>query len=100
VLFIRAGNSARGIKTEVSMYRLGWECFKANREGNHLRYKINQMTLEVVSDQSYDSGGLRCKSWTESVGTDAPQRGFFIKKIDRMSQQTELPASWASNRNA
>ena len=41
------------------------------------------MTLEVLSDQGYDLGGLRSKSWSEFAEPDAPQMDFIMTVCDQ-----------------
>ena len=82
VLFICTGNSARSIKAEVIMNHLGRERFKAYSAGSHPRGEVHPMTLEVLSEQCYDLGGLRSKSWTEFAEPDAPQMDFIMTVCD------------------
>jgi arsenate reductase len=83
VLFICTGNSARSIKAEVIMNHLGRERFKAYSAGSHPRGEVHPMTLEVLSEQCYDLGGLRSKSWTEFAEPDAPQMDFIMTVCDQ-----------------
>ncbi|CAG2146078.1 arsenate reductase ArsC [Ralstonia mannitolilytica] len=83
VLFICTGNSARSIMAEVIMNHLGRERFKAYSAGSHPRGEVHPMTLEVLSDQGYDLGGLRSKSWSEFAEPDAPQMDFIITVCDQ-----------------
>ena len=83
VLFICTGNSARSIKAEVIMNHLGRERFKAYSAGSHPRGEVHPMTLEVLSEQCYDLGGLRIKSWTEFAEPDAPQMDFIMTVCDQ-----------------
>lgn len=83
VLFICTGNSARSIMAEVIMNHLGRERFKAYSAGSHPRGEVHPMTLEVLSDQGYDLGGLRSKSWTEFAEPDAPQMDFIMTVCDQ-----------------
>ncbi|UUC96656.1 arsenate reductase ArsC [Comamonas sp. C11] len=83
VLFICTGNSARSIMAEVIMNHLGRERFKAYSAGSHPRGEVHPMTLEVLSKQCYDLGGLRSKSWTEFAEPDAPQMDFIMTVCDQ-----------------
>lgn len=83
VLFICTGNSARSIMAEVIMNHLGRERFKAYSAGSHPRGEVHPMTLEVLSGQRYDLGGLRSKSWTEFAEPDAPQMDFIMTVCDQ-----------------
>lgn len=83
VLFICTGNSARSIMAEAIMNNLGKEQFKAWSAGSDARGEIHPITLEVLSDQDYDVGNLRSKSWSEFVGSDAPKMDFIITVCDQ-----------------
>ena len=83
VLFICTGNSARSIMAEVIMSHLGRERFKTYSAGSHPRGEVHPMTLEVLSDQCYDLGGLRSKSWSEFAEPNAPQMDFIITVCDQ-----------------
>lgn len=82
VLFICTGNSARSIMAEVVMNHLGRGRFKAYSAGSHPRGEVHPMTLEVLTGQSYEVGGLRSKSWTEFVAPDAPPMDFIFTVCD------------------
>ena len=83
VLFICTGNSARSILAEVSTNHIGHGRFKAYSAGSHPRGEIHPLTLEVLSGQGYDIGGLRSKSWLEFTGADAPQMDFIFTVCDQ-----------------
>jgi arsenate reductase len=83
VLFICTGNSARSIMAEVILNHLGRDRFKAFSAGSQPRGEVHPMTLEALSDQCYDLGGLRSKSWTEFAEPNAPQMDFIFTVCDQ-----------------
>ncbi len=83
VLFICTGNSARSIMAEVIMNHLGRDRFKAYSAGSHPRGEVHPITLEVLTSQHYDVGGLRSKSWTEFATLDAPPMDFIFTVCDQ-----------------
>ena len=83
VLFICTGNSTRSIMAEVVMNHLGRDRFKAYSAGSHPRGEVHPMTLEVLSGQCIDAGGLRSKSWTEFAVPDAPAMDFIFTVCDQ-----------------
>ena len=78
VLFICTGNSARSIMAEVILNQLGRGRFKAFSAGTHPRGAVHPMTLEVLTEQRYDVGGLRSKSWAEFTAATAPPLDFIF----------------------
>jgi arsenate reductase len=82
-LFICTGNSARSIMAEVTLNRLGKDRFRAYSAGSHPRGEVHPLTLQVLTDQGYDTGGLRSKSWEEFARPGAPQMDFIFTVCDR-----------------
>jgi len=82
-LFICTGNSARSIMAEVTLNRLGKDRFRAYSAGSHPRGEVHPLTLQVLTDQGYDIGGLRSKSWEEFARPGAPQMDFIFTVCDR-----------------
>ena len=82
-LFICTGNSARSIMAEVTLNRLGKDRFCAYSAGSHPRGEVHPLTLQVLTDQGYDIGGLRSKSWEEFAQPGAPQMDFIFTVCDR-----------------
>ncbi len=82
VLFICTGNSARSIMAEVIMNHLGREHFRAYSAGSHPRGEIHPMTQEILSEQGYNLGELRSKSWEEFAQPDAPKMDFILTVCD------------------
>lgn len=83
VLFICTGNSARSIMAEVILNHLGRGRFVAYSAGSHPRGELHPLTLEVLTGQSYDVGGLRSKSWEEFARDDAPSMDFIFTVCDQ-----------------
>ena len=82
-LFICTGNSARSIMAEVTLSRLGKGRFRAYSAGSHPRGEVHPLTLQVLTEQGYDTGGLRSKSWEEFARPGAPQMDFVFTVCDR-----------------
>lgn len=82
VLFICTGNSARSIMAEVIMNHLGLGHFRAYSAGSHPRGEIHPMTQEILSEQRYNLGELRSKSWEEFAQPGAPKMDFIFTVCD------------------
>lgn len=88
VLFICTGNSARSIMAEVILNHLGRNRFKAYSAGSHPRGEAHPLTLEVLSSNNYDIGGLRSKSWTEFAEPEAPLMDFIFTVCDQATGES------------
>lgn len=88
VLFICTGNSARSIMAEAIMNRLGRDRYRAYSAGSRPCGEVHPLTLEVLSHQCYDVGGLRSKSWMEFAQPDAPQMDFIFTVCDHAAGET------------
>jgi len=83
VLFICTGNSARSIIAEVVMNHLGRGRFRAYSAGTHPRGEVHPLALRVLSNQGFDTSGLRSKSWSEFVESGAPPMDFIFTVCDQ-----------------
>ncbi len=83
VLFICTGNSARSLMAEAIMNDLGRGHFRAYSAGSHPLGVVHPMTMEVLSHQGYDVGGLRSKSWAEFASPDALAMDFIFTVCDQ-----------------
>jgi len=82
VLFLCTHNSARSVIAECVMNRLGAGKFKAYSAGSQPSGKVNPFALELLQRLTYDTSGLRSKSWQEFAQPGAPQLDFVFTVCD------------------
>ncbi|RPI34687.1 MAG: arsenate reductase ArsC [Hyphomicrobiaceae bacterium] len=82
VLFLCTHNSARSVIAECVMNRLGAGKFKAYSAGSQPSGKVHPFALELLQQLTYDTRGLRSKSWEEFAQPSAPRLDFVFTVCD------------------
>jgi protein-tyrosine-phosphatase/DNA-binding transcriptional ArsR family regulator len=92
VLFLCTNNSARSIMAECAMNRWGGGRFHAFSAGSSPRGAVHPITLEVLDELEYETGGLRSKDWNEFAQPGSPSLDFVFTLCDRAA--AEICPSW------
>jgi arsenate reductase len=92
VLFLCTNNSARSIMAECAMNRWGGGKFHAFSAGSKPRGAVHPVTLEVLGELKYETGGLRSKDWNEFAQPDSPPLDFVFTLCDRAA--AEVCPTW------
>ena len=92
VLFLCTNNSARSIMAECAMNRWGGGRFHAFSAGSNPRGAVHPITLEVLDELEYETGGLRSKDWNEFAQPGSPSLDFVFTLCDRAA--AEICPSW------
>jgi protein-tyrosine-phosphatase len=87
VLFLCTGNSARSIMAECLLNRLGTERFRAYSAGSAPKAAPHPLALALLERQSYDTRGLRSKSWDEFARPGAPALDFVFTVCDNAAKE-------------
>lgn len=82
VLFLCTGNSARSILAEAILNRLGDGRFTAFSAGSLPKGEVHPVSMALLSELGYPTGGLRSKSWDEFAAEGAPELDFIFTVCD------------------
>ncbi len=82
VLFVCTRNSARSILAEAILETVGHGKFRAYSAGAEPASAPMPEVLERLAIMGHDVSRLRCKSWDEFIGADAPRMDFVITLCD------------------
>lgn len=83
VLFICTGNSARSLMAEAILNKQGAGRFRAFSAGSHPRGGVHPMTVQILTEQGYDTSELRSKGWGEFSHADAPVMDMIFTVCDK-----------------
>jgi len=84
VLFLCTHNSARSIMAEAILQKIGRGRFHAWSAGSDPNAEPNPEVVAKLRALGHDTIGLRCKSWHEFTGPDAPRMDFVITLCDTL----------------
>jgi ArsR family transcriptional regulator, arsenate/arsenite/antimonite-responsive transcriptional repressor / arsenate reductase (thioredoxin) len=87
ILFLCTRNSARSIMAECAMNRLGEGRFQAFSAGSAPAVTVHPATLRVLRELSYETGGLRSKSWDEFAAPQNAPLDFVFTLCDRAAAE-------------
>jgi len=87
VLFLCTRNSARSLMAQAILDRLGRGKFNAYSAGSHPARGPMPEVIDKLKTLGHDVSGLRCKSWDEFNGADAPHMDFVITLCDTLHGQ-------------
>lgn len=82
VLFLCTRNSARSIMAEALLAKIGKGRFNAYSAGSDPADAPMQQVLDRLDHLGHDIAHLRCKSWDEFTGPEAPRMDFVIALCD------------------
>lgn len=82
VLFVCTRNSARSLMAEAVLERLGKGRFNAYSAGSGPARQPMPEVVDRLRRLGHDVSRLRCKSWDEFTGPDAPRMDFVIALCD------------------
>ena len=101
VLFLCTHNSARSIMAEAILEKVGKGKFRAYSAGSEPSRAPVRDVMERLMVFGHDVSKLRCKSWNEFTGPDAPHMDFVITLCDTIHGQicpdfgdTVVTAAW------
>lgn len=87
VLFLCTHNSARSLMAEAILARVGKGRFNAYSAGSEPARAPMPEVLAKLRTLGHDVGQLRCKSWNDFTGADAPRMDFVITLCDEPEGQ-------------
>jgi arsenate reductase len=82
VLFLCTRNSARSIIAESLLSKIGKGRFNAYSAGSEPARAPMPQIIERLKQLGHDVSKLRCKSWNEFTGPNAPRMDFVIALCD------------------
>jgi arsenate reductase len=82
VLFLCTRNSARSLMAEAVLDRIGKGRFNAYSAGAEPARRPMSEVIDRLRQLGHDVARLRCKSWDEFMGPDAPRMDFVIALCD------------------
>lgn len=82
VLFLCTQNSARSIIAEALLEKIGRGLFRAYSAGAEPAREPMPEVMERLKVLGHDVSNLRCKSWDEFKGPNAPRMDFIIALCD------------------
>ena len=82
VLFLCTRNSARSLMAEAVLDRIGKGRFNAYSAGAEPARRPMPEVIDRLRQLGHDVARLRCKSWDEFMGPDAPRMDFVIALCD------------------
>jgi arsenate reductase len=87
VLFLCTHNSARSIMAEAVLEKIGKQKFRAYSAGSEPGKRPLPDVVGRLKVLGHDVSKLRCKSWQEFTGPDAPRMDFVIGLCDTLHGQ-------------
>jgi arsenate reductase len=87
VLFLCTHNSARSLMAQAILEKVGKGKFNAYSAGSHPARGPMPEVLDKLKTLGHDVSGLRCKSWDEFTGPEAPRMDFVITLCDTVHGQ-------------
>lgn len=87
VLFLCTHNSARSLMAETILEQIGKGKFNAYSAGSDPAGAPMPEVVSKLTALGHDVGRLRCKSWDEFTGPDAPRMDFVITLCDVLQGQ-------------
>jgi ArsR family transcriptional regulator, arsenate/arsenite/antimonite-responsive transcriptional repressor / arsenate reductase (thioredoxin) len=88
VLFLCTHNSARSIMAEALLDKIGKNRFRAYSAGSDPAAEPLPEVISRLKVLGHDVTRLRCKSWNEFTGLDAPRMDFVIALCDTVQGQS------------
>lgn len=87
VLFLCTHNSARSLMAQAILTQVGKGRFNAYSAGSEPARAPMSKVIEKLKALGHDVSGLRCKSWNDFTGADAPRMDFVITLCDTLHGQ-------------
>lgn len=87
VLFLCTHNSARSLMAQAILNHIGKGKFNAYSAGSEPALAPMAEVIEKLKTLGHDVSDLRCKSWNEFAGPNAPRMDFVITLCDTLQGQ-------------